>query len=152
MKQRIVDYFPCYMYSIFSVLLALGYEHNDVPSSFIYIMRTFGISGWIIIFIFMFGAIITAFVNLDYRLRAIALIPLLLYGIVTPYAFQIQASGSQFYTSLITSHFYACFAFGLIIHMLVLHDNHLQRKDNARLLGEIQSEREQYEAIAGVHK
>ena len=148
MKSRIVNYFPVYMYSVFTLLLAIGYEHGDVPSSFTFIERTYGVNGAIIIIIFALCSIIMACIWFDYRLRAAALLPLMLYGITTPYAFQIQSQGSQFYTGLIAGHFWSCFAISLIIYMLVLHDNHLQRVTNFRLLDEIRFERMRYEAIS----
>lgn len=141
MKRRLSSYFSFYMYSVFTILLSFGYVDNDLPSSFEYIEKTFKISGILIILVFMVSAIITGFVWIDYRIRATALIPLIVYGIATPFAYQAQTSGSRFWTGLVSGHFWSCFALLLIIQMLVLHDNHNMRMENAKLLKDIDKER-----------
>lgn len=144
MKRIIADFLPIAFLVPLAALWTASYLRYS-SLSFLYVIQAFRIPGWILILIVIAEAIICSFVWLDWRIRAIALLPIVAYGIVVPIAFFLE--GGDVITSLVAAHLWIWVGLSMIGIMAVLHDNDKIRKEREKLWEDIKVEREKAEVL-----
>lgn len=135
------DYWIAFFMFTLVCLFAVAYV-NDTRISFNMVIEVFVLPGWWVLGLFLTTSLILFLVRLPWYVRALALVPVIVYAFCVPIAY--YRSGGELITGLVAGHLYGGMAITMMLQIGVLNSNHekdlrdqLSQKDNQRLIGQI---------------